>query len=1002
MNYGKNATEKKLKAASSKNGKYAARVFLTFFKTCCVLFLFCTAVAVSTGIGMVMGIIDNAPRLDVESIVPIGYATTVYDSAGNLTDTLVTAGSNREEATYDELPQDLIDAFVAIEDSRFWSHNGIDLRSISRAAVGVLTGENRGGGSTITQQLIKNNVFNGGMETSFGAKLERKLQEQYLALQLTKSMDKKLILTNYLNTINLGNNSLGVKVAARRYFNKDVSDLTLSECAVIAGITQNPSRLNPITGKEANAEKRKIILQYMYEQGYIDKEEQEEALADDVYSRIQTVDTVSRENATPYSYFTDELTQQVKDTLMEKLGYTETQAHNLLYSGGLQIHTTQDPVLQAIVDEEVNNPNNYTAKRYSAEYRLSVTHSDGTTEHFSEKTLKNWHNKELRDGYDGLYNSEEAVEADIEAYKKAILKEGDTIIGEQLTKTLQPQVSFVLMDQKTGQVKAISGGRGQKTASLTLNRATNTPRQPGSTFKTITAFAPAIDTCGSTLGTVYYDSMYTVGKKTFKNWYSQGYTGYSSIRDGIIYSMNIVAVRCMMETVSPQLGVEYAKNFGITTLTDTDINAATALGGITTGVTNLELTAAYASIANGGVYTKPVFFTKILDHDGKILISNEPETHRVLKDSTAFLLTDAMADSMAANRKFGSSINSTSTRANIPNMSNAGKSGTTTNNNDIWFVGYTPYYTAGVWAGCDENQKLTAKNGGTSFHKDIWRKIMTRVHQGMEDTGFTVPDSIETAQICRKSGKLAIPGVCSNDPRGSAVYIEYFARGTVPTEMCNTHVRATVCEATGALPNSDCPRSTRIRIALPANEESHTDDSSYAMPTRYCPGHSSIIITPPLEETIEESTAPYLKGPSENNGTTPWKGPTFFDPFPKGTGGSGSAGGSGSGGISGGSGSSGIPGGSGSGGIPGGSGSSGIPGGSGSSGISGGSGSGNIPGGSSGSSPSKGPSPGGTPPQTTPNPGNNDNIIAGPGGNAPPSSNKKGPNSNITQGPGMD
>ena len=250
MNYGKDATEKRLQAVNSRSRKYRSRIFLTFIKTCCVLCLFSVLVISSIGIGIVMGIIDNSPELNVDSIVPIGYATTVYDSAGNLTDTLVTAGSNREEATYDELPQDLINAFVAIEDSRFWTHNGIDLRSISRAAVGVLTGENRGGGSTITQQLIKNNMFNGGMETSFGAKLERKLQEQYLALQLTKSMDRKLILTNYLNTINLGNNALGVKVAARRYFNKDISDLTLSECAVIAGITQNPSRLNPISGRK--------------------------------------------------------------------------------------------------------------------------------------------------------------------------------------------------------------------------------------------------------------------------------------------------------------------------------------------------------------------------------------------------------------------------------------------------------------------------------------------------------------------------------------------------------------------------------------------------------------------------------------------------------------------------------------------------------------------------------------------------------------------------------
>lgn len=859
-NYGKHATEKKIQAAGSKAGKYTTRICLSFLKTGFVLCLFCVLVLVSVGAGMLFGILDGTPELNVDSIVPIGYATTVYDSAGNLTDTLVTTGSNREEATYEELPQDLIDAFVAIEDSRFWQHNGIDLRSISRAAVGVLTGENRGGGSTITQQLIKNNVFNGGRETSFGAKLERKLQEQKLALQLTKSMDRKLILTNYLNTINLGSNTLGVKVAAKRYFNKELSDLTLSECTVIAGITQNPSRLNPISGQEANKEKRKVILQYMFEQGYITKEEQEEALADDVYSRIQNVDLASRESTTPYSYFTDELTQQVKDTLMEKLGYTDTQAHNLLYSGGLQIYTTQDPKIQAIVDEEVNNPENYSATRYSIEYRLSVTHADGTTEHFNEDHIRRWHKSELRDGYDGLYDTEDQIQADIDAYKAYLLKDTDTIIGEKLTKTLQPQVSFVIMDQKTGQVKAISGGRGAKTANLTLNRATNTKRQPGSAFKVITAFAPALDTCGATLGTVYYDSIYTVGNKTFSNWYSQGYLGYSSIRDGIIYSMNIVAVRTLMETVSPQLGVEYAENFGITTLTDNDLNAATALGGITDGVTNLELTAAYASIANDGVYTRPIFFTKILDHDGKILIDNEPETHRVLKDSTAFLLTDAMKDSMASNRKFaraGVNVNSTSTRANIPGMSNAGKSGTTTANNDIWFVGYTPYYTAGVWGGCDWNQKLSGKNGGTSFHKDIWRKIMTRVHEGLSDPGFPVPDSIETAQICRKSGKLAIPGVCSADPRGNAVYTEYFAKDTVPTEVCNNHVRVTVCATSGLLPGINCPKVEQVRIALPADATGSTDDTPFAIPGATCPGHADTLLPPDGSfEGPEGSTGP--------------------------------------------------------------------------------------------------------------------------------------------------
>ena len=850
MNYGKQSVEKKLRTANSKTRKYSAKVFLAFLKSLFVLFLFCGILAASIGFGMVKGIIDNAPEVDIATIVPNEYATTVYDSAGNVTETLVTAGSNREEATYEELPKNLVNAFVAYEDSRFWQHNGIDPRSIMRAVRGVLTGDSSaGGGSTITQQLIKNSVFGGGMEKSFGERLERKMQEWFLAVKLDGIMSKEQIITNYLNTINLGNNTLGVKVAARRYFNKEISDLTLSECAVLAGITQNPSKFNPITGQKANSDKQKVILQYMHDQGYISSEEEDEALADDVYSRIQNVDIVTKETSTPYSYFTDELVEQVKEAMKEQLGYTDTQAHNMLYSGGLSIYTTQDPHIQSIVDEEVGNPSNYTAAKYSIEYRLSVTHRDGNTVHYSEESLKRYH-KDIGDsGFDGLYNSEEEIQNDINGYKASIIQEGDTILGERLQKTLQPQASFVIMDQKTGQVKAISGGRGEKTASLTLNRATNTLRQPGSTFKIITAFAPAIDTGSATLGTVYYDSVYTIGNKTFSNWYKSGYQGYSSIRDGIIYSMNIVAVRCLMETVTPQLGVEYARNFGITSLRDTDYNPALALGGITDGVSNLELTSAYATIANGGLYTKPTFFTRILDHDGKILIDNTPETHRVLKDSTAFLLTDAMAGSMESSRKFSqgnSGPGSTSTAANIPGMSNAGKSGTTTGNNDIWFVGYTPYYTAGIWAGYDSNQKLTSQNGGTSFHKVLWRKIMSRVHEGMSDPGFPVPDSIETANICRKSGKLAVSGICNNDPRGNAIYTEYFARGTVPTDVCNIHVRATVCSVSHRLPTPYCPeRTTAIFLVLPPGEEGTTDDSAFAMPG-YCTIHSanSVIIPP--------------------------------------------------------------------------------------------------------------------------------------------------------------
>ena len=616
-----------------------------------------------------------------------------------------------------------------------------------------------------------------------------------------------------------------------------------------------------------------MILQYMYEQGKISKEDQEEALADDVYSRIQNVDLVAQESQNPYSYFTDELTEQVMTALQEKLGYTESQASNLLYAGGLSIYTTQDPDLQAIVDEEVNNPDNYDVVYYSVDYRLSIQHEDETVTNYSDETMKTYYRTDLgQTSYDGLFKTKEEADAAIAAYKSAMTKEGDTVLGEVVYYILQPQVSFVLMDQHTGYVKAVNGGRGTKEISLSLNRATNTLRQPGSTFKVLTAFAPALDTCGATLSTVYYDAPYTVGQKTFRNWYAKkGYMGYSTIRDGIVYSMNIVAVRCMMETVTPQLGVEYARNFGITSLTETDYNAATALGGITKGVSNLELTGAYAAIANGGIYTKPVFFTKILDHNGKVLLENEPQTKRVLKDSTAFLLTDALAESMESSRMYASpgvSLNSTSVPANIPGMSNAGKSGTTTSNVDIWFVGYTPYYTAGIWSGCDDNQKISAIGSSTSYHKRIWKQIMARAHEGLADTGFPVPDSIETASVCRKSGMLPNPGVCEADPRGSAVYTEYFAKGTVPTQVCDHHVAITVCGESGGLPTEFCPlesRHSRTVLVTPEGESGGTDDSRYAMPGPCTVHTQSAVVLPsesetaaPDNETVPETTAPFI------------------------------------------------------------------------------------------------------------------------------------------------
>lgn len=766
-----------------------------------ILVLCLCLLGAAMGFGMFRGILDSAPDIDSIHIGPSAYASKVLDTDGNITATLVTAGSNRERVSYEQLPKDLINAFVAIEDERFWQHNGIDLKSILRAVRGVVSDDDSaGGGSTITQQLIKNNVFGGGLHEGKFERYVRKFQEQYLALEienqpgLSKEEIKQSIITEYLNTINLGSNTLGVKVAARRYFNKEVSDLTLSECAVIASITKNPSGLNPITHPERNAERRAQVLKNMLEQGYIDQAQYDEARADDVYARIQDVNVQKEAENEPYSYFVDELTAQVIQELQDCFGYTKDKATDLLYSGGLTIYSTQDPSLQTIVDEEVNNPDNYDTAKHSVTWRYTLKHDDGSIVNYSEKDLIRWMKEVKGINFNGLFSSEDSAKSYVEQYKAELIRDTDKELGEQFFTTLEPQVSFVLMDPHTGQVKAISGGRGEKRYSLSLNRATGTLRQPGSTFKLITSFAPAIDLYGATLATPFYDTAYTLGNKTFKNWYSSGFLGYQTIRDGIIYSLNIIAVRCLMEQLNPHEGRLYAENLGITSLLDSDENPALALGGITNGVTNLELTQAFATIANGGQFNKAKFFTKILDQEGNVLLdTTEDQPRQAMKATTAFLLTDAMKQSMLPNRAYAASVNvnSTSTRAHFDGMSLAGKSGTTTKDVDIWFVGYSPYYVGGIWGGCDENQPLIDKasgeyNGGAGFHKDIWRKIMSRVHEGLPDIGFTQPDGIVQAQVCRKSGKLPSSG-CYADYRGSSVITEYFAEGTVPTTNCDRH-----------------------------------------------------------------------------------------------------------------------------------------------------------------------------------------------------------------------
>lgn len=783
MNYGKKSAAQKRNSLISRSSMMGKRARVSFIR---LLFVSLIALCIGVtclGIGSFKGVIDNAPDVNDIDIMPLGYATFLYDDQGNQIRKLAAPDANRLPVTLEQIPVELQHAVVAIEDERFYEHNGIDVRGILRAGVKALTsGDFSEGASTITQQLLKNNVFtNWTSESTQLERFTRKFQEQYLAIQVEKKTDKDTILENYLNTINLGAGAYGVQAAARQYFDKDVWDLNLSECATLAGITQNPTKFNPILNPDSNKKRRKEVLQHMLDQNYITEEQYKEALEDDVYSRIQAAQEKHSDNSnTIYTYFEDELTDQIINDLMNIKGYTKTQATNLLYSGGLKVYTTQDSAIQNILDEEYTDPSNFPDQtQYELDFALTVTDPEGNQVNYSKEMLQLYFQNE-DPNFDLLFDSPEEGQTYVDRYKENILADGSKIVAERVNFAPQPQSSMSVIDQHTGYVKALIGGRGEKTASLTLNRATDTTRQPGSTFKIVSTYAPALNEKGMTLATTFEDEPYTYPDGSPVNNSTRSYEGTTTIRTAIQNSVNVVAVKCL-EEVTPDLGLKYLDNFGFTTLahgTETDkdangniwsdANLATALGGITKGVTNVELCAAYASIANSGNYIKPIYYTKILDHNGNVLIENTSVERSVIKESTAYLLTSAMEDVV----KYG-----TGTACQLDNMAVAGKTGTTEAYNDVWFVGYTPYYTCAIWSGYDNNEKLP--DYARKYHRNLWKKVMTRIHEGLPQKDFEKPASVEKLSICAISGLL---------PRaGCPVTTEYFDVGTMPTEYCEEH-----------------------------------------------------------------------------------------------------------------------------------------------------------------------------------------------------------------------
>ena len=780
MNYGKKKAAKRQKKITSKSTMQGKRIVVRLFKALLICIVLAAVVGVAGGGLFIKKIIDDTPHVSASDVKPKGFTTFVYaDDGSTEIERFVSSGSNRVYKSIDEIPKDLQHAFVAIEDERFYKHNGIDLQGIARAAVvGIARGGNfTEGASTLTQQLIKNNVFpNFTKEKTFYDKFQRKIQEQYLALQIEKKMDKSEIIESYLNTINLGQNCLGVQAASQRYFGKDVSDLTLSECAVIAGITQSPSTYDPITHPDNNKVRRNKVLKNMLEQDYISQKQYDEALADDVYARIQTTNTASQADNT-YSYFVDALAQQVIQDLKDQLGYTDTQAYNAVYSGGLSIYSTQNQTMQQICDEEANDDSNYPGlKEYGLDYALTVTRADGSTENYGSNNIKNYVKETYGKDQGLLYSSEDAARAMVEEWKATIAREGDTY-DERITITPQPQSSITIMDQKTGQIKAMVGGRGEKASSLGLNRAyQGSKRQPGSTFKILAAYAPALDSCDKTLATTIDDEPYTLKSGQVLRNANKQYGGTTTLREGIKRSINVVAVK-LSDEITQELGYEYCQKFGISTLVknktingkvfDDSTSQTLALGGITEGVYNYEMCAAYATIANGGEYNKPTLYSKVVDHDGNVLLDGTGESHTVIKDSTAYLLTSAMEDVVNSG---------TGTACQLPNMPVAGKTGTTTSNKDLWFCGFTPYYTCAVWGGYDDNKEC---DYDTSFRFRLWKGIMSRIHENLEEKDFKVPSSVERKSICTITGKLAGSGCPS--------ITEYFAKDTLPTETCSGH-----------------------------------------------------------------------------------------------------------------------------------------------------------------------------------------------------------------------
>jgi len=746
-----------------KNKKTGWKVFKIFLFTMIALCI------IGTGIvfGVISGVIDKTDSIDLEELQLLKLTSFIYDKdgaeIGNLYDS-----ENRVIVEYKNVPTSVVDAVISIEDERFFSHGGIDIKRTAGAVFSYIFNggdSTAGGGSTITQQLVKN-IMN-DKETSW----TRKIREWYRAISLESKLSKEQILESYLNTIYLGDGSYGVEVASQNYFGKSLKDINIAESAILAAAIQSPEATNPYKSEEAKKkllERKDLVLKQMLKLGKITQVQYDEASKFEVVFKKESVSGSEKIQ----TYFVDAVIEQVIADLQDQRGVTRGVAIKMLYSDGYKIYSTEDPAVQKAIDEAYNN-----AKLFYTD------------------------------------------------------KKGDFM-----------QSSMVVMDQATGNVAGLIGGADPKTGTLTLNRATQTYRQPGSTMKPLGAYGPAFEQGVLAPGMGLDDSQFTIGSWTPVNYYGY-YNGYVTARTAISKSMNIPAVRANMRA-----GVEaaylFAKNTGLVDLVPSGArndksSASLALGGVTKGFTVLEMANAYSTIANGGIYMTPKLYTKVLDKNDKEVLKQDTTAKRVMKDSTAYMLTDCLQ-----------TVVKTGTGAGIikvGNMPVAGKTGNTDSDKDQWFIGYSPYYTIAAWNGYDDPRAIGYRSSVGAYPYTamvVFNTVLNAISKGQTVKQFEKPASVITASVCRISGLVATDA-CRNDPRGDQTITDIFAVGSVPTKTCDIHKSVSICAQTGLLATAYCPvKVTKSFITRDYVPVIKPRDWGFMIPTATCNVHTNAAVVP--------------------------------------------------------------------------------------------------------------------------------------------------------------